>query len=52
MEHEIMDEIDEVRKRWDEEIERLDVLEQQKRQQGEDRNESTEFVSLSHSGHT
>ena len=47
-----MDEIDEVKKRWDKEIEELDVLENQRRQQGEDQNESTELVSLRRSGHT
>ena len=31
MEHEIMDEIDEAKKRWDEELEELDALEQQRR---------------------
>ena len=46
----IMCEMDEARKTWDEEVEELDVLEQQKRQQGEDHNESTELVSLGRLG--
>ena len=37
---------DEARRTWDEEVEELDVLEQRRRQQGEDQNESTELVSL------
>ena len=46
MEHKIMDEIDEVKKRCDREVEELDVLKQQRRQQGKDQNESTELVAL------
>ena len=45
-----MGKIDEVRKRWDEEMEELDVLGQQRMQQGEDQNESTELVSLGRLG--
>ena len=51
MEHESMDELDEVKKRWDKKIEELDVLEPQKRQHGKDQNKSTELVSLTRSGH-
>ena len=45
-ENEIMGEMDEARRTWDEEVEELDVLEQQRRQQDKDQNESTELVSL------
>ena len=49
-ENEIMGEMDEARRIWDEEVEELDVLEQRRRQQGEDQNESTELVSLGRLG--
>ena len=46
-EHEIMEEIDEAKKRWDEELE---AMKHPRGQHSEDQNESTEIISFSRSG--
>ena len=49
-EKEIMGEMNDARRTWDEEVEELEVLKQQRRQQVEDQNKSTELVSFRHLG--